>query len=160
MMLGSFVWAATPPLQIIDLGAVEQFKPGAPHARYVELSDGASLPLWVTLVDGEWYVFNGRARLGRYWNCHYRWVPVNDRFEDPCSGFKWALTGELLTYPFPPGRYDPLFSHDLDRYPAMVENDRLRVNLSRLIPGMIRSERPPDLVCPFEFSCYFATPAP
>jgi hypothetical protein len=35
------------------------------------------------------------ATLATGTRCLIRWVPINNRFEDPCSGNKWCLDGTI-----------------------------------------------------------------
>lgn len=153
MMLGAFVWAATPPL-LFDLGPVDGFPADRPTPRYITLESGETTSLWVVRDGDRMLVFDGRARAGRNSNCRYRWVPVNNRFEDPCSGFKWTMAGEQLTYLFWPDKKRVSYLHDLDQYPTVVEGGRLRVNLGRRVFGESNAEPPPHIHCDLYLSGY------
>lgn len=48
------------------------------------------------------------------------------RFEDPCSGSKFALDGVYVHGPA---------LRNLDQYPVRVWNEQIQVELSRIIPG-------------------------
>jgi hypothetical protein len=159
MVAGALLWMLTPPQEKFDLGAVEEFSAGQPVARYVERRDSTTLPLWVVRTEDKWLVFDRRVQIGRYWHCQYAWVAVNNRFEDPCSGFKWALTGILLSYPFSfihEGDY-PLFLHDLDQYPTTIEQGHLVINADKPVHGLVRTEKPEGIICPIEHSCFLPT---
>jgi hypothetical protein len=51
-----------------------------------------------------------------------RWISASQRFEDPCSGSKFAINGGYLE--------GPAWSH-LIRYPVQIEGDTLSIDLSR-----------------------------
>jgi hypothetical protein len=157
LMSGGVLWMLTPPSEIFDLGPIDELRADGPMARYLERRDGTTLPLWVVRAEDKWLVFNRRVQVGRYWHCQYIWVPVNNRFEDPCSGFKWTLTGVLLSYPFGTPHDDPLFMHDLDQYPATIAQGHLFINADKPVHGLVRTEKPEGIICPIEYSCFFPT---
>ena len=136
-----------PPAQIYDLGPMEAFATGAPHRREVITKDGQTVPLWVVRMDKHWLIFSGRMKISSTWNCAYKWVPTNERFEDPCSGFKWALTGELLTYFDNPSSKWQTGLRDLNQYEATIQDGHLMVNLDKRTEGQFRAEPPPNAIC-------------
>ncbi|MBF8283697.1 MAG: putative Quinol-cytochrome c reductase, iron-sulfur subunit (Rieske iron-sulfur protein) [Anaerolineales bacterium] len=153
-LAGVVVWATLPQPQIFDLGPIDSFRTDGPTRHLITLRDGKTIPLW-SVRDGEtWIVFDGYAGPCRY---QYRWVPTNHRFEDPCSGYKWAINGILLTYLPNPGKA----ARDLDRYAAFVKDGHLMVNLGKRQPGTARPTQPPEVICGYSlFSCQLRAPTP
>jgi len=138
----SVVWFALPTPEKFDLGAVEEF--GAdPAPRYAKNNTGQTILLWVKHVDNEWYVFDAHAG----WNCLYKWVPTNNRFEDPCSGYKWSNTGRLLTYFHKPPPTQAQQLRDLDQYAMFIEAGHLWVKLDQMLRGEQRAEPLPAMQC-------------
>jgi len=58
-----------------------------------------------------------------YGQCALKWVPVNNRFEDPCWGSKFDLRGQYLSGP--PRR--------VRIYPVEIEDGRIWVNWSEAL---------------------------
>jgi len=148
------VWVALPRPEVFDLGQLESFRTDGPTPRTVISREGKTIPLWAARDSETWVVFDGSAG-----PCHYKyvWVPTNNRFEDPCSGFKWAINGILLTYVPKPGKA----SRDLDRYAAFVKDGHLMVNLDKPLPGAARPSQPPEVECGNNpFSCQLRDPMP
>src|SRR5574341_1979576 len=152
LLAGIVLWAALPKPQVFDLGPLESFRSDGPTRKLITLNDGSTLPLWVVHAEEKWSAFRGRIRTGSAWNCEYKWVPTNHRFEDPCSGFKWALSGELLTYfdNLPPDWLVGL--HDLDQYSTTIQGGHLTVDANKIIHGETHLGPPPEVRCnPFWF---------
>jgi hypothetical protein len=147
LLTGVVVWMAYPPAQVYDLGPTDNFVVGQPAGREVMTKDGQTVPLWVVHADDRWLIFLGRMKISPSWNCAYKWVPINNRFEDPCSGFKWALTGERLTYFDNPSPTWQAGLRDLDQYAATLKDGHLMVNLDKRMAGQFRAEPPPNVIC-------------
>lgn len=73
--------------------------------------------------------------------CRFVWTEAVGRFIDPCSGDEWALSGRLHLESSPELWSD----RDLDQYRVMVQEEMIRVQLDRLIPGIAVHESPPAL---------------
>jgi hypothetical protein len=146
-LAGIFLWFALPRPQVFDLGPTDGFVINQPSYQGVIARNGNTTSLVIVRLADQVLVFDRYAG-----SCHYRyvWVPTNNRFEDPCSGYKWAINGTLLSYPpefSPPSR-------DLDQYETFVHDGHLFVNLDKKQTGQIRAEQPPEVICSNgPFSC-------
>ncbi|MCC7358275.1 MAG: hypothetical protein IT317_02290 [Anaerolineales bacterium] len=67
-------------------------------------------------------------------NCDVKWVPTNERFEDPCSGAKFTPTGEWIEVSYLIKTID---QRGLSRYPVEVRGDELWLTAKVLIPGRL-----------------------
>jgi hypothetical protein len=94
----------------------------ARNEPYHLVSANPRADLFVTQVHGEWFALD--ARTPHTTRCKVRWIAANQRFEDPCSGSKFAVNGGYLE--------GPAWSH-LARYPVHIEQDTLSVDLTRLL---------------------------
>lgn len=64
--------------------------------------------------------------------CRYSWTPANQRFEDPCSGDKWELNGQLNV-----AASSELWSNrDLDQYGLTVTDGSIFVQTHQIIEGV------------------------
>ncbi len=127
-LMGWFL--VTPPAVWVDLGATDQLPREEPVPRAFTLSDGMNVSVWVVYSRGQWVVFDGTTPLGTH--CRYQWEPVTGRFEDPCSGAKFSITGEFLdAYAAFAGQT----VRNLDRYATKVEDGELMMNAHQLIPA-------------------------
>ncbi|NIU59013.1 MAG: hypothetical protein GWN67_22295 [Phycisphaerae bacterium] len=83
--------------------------------------------LFIVRTETGWLAFNHRTpyemSVGR---CLFVWTEANGRFEDPCSGSKFSLTGQLIERPA---------AQNLDQYPITEISGELFVDLTTLIPG-------------------------
>ena len=66
------------------------------------------------------------------YNCDVKWVPTNGRFEDPCSGAKFAPTGEWLDVWY---LTKVMEQRGLSHYPVEVRGDELWLTAKVPIPG-------------------------
>jgi hypothetical protein len=101
---GAAVWYALPygfneRVRPIEIGTLADFPPSE-TPRQILLKEG--LPVWVVRTEEALYIFDAHAP---YYDrhphsisnrCYYAWNEATGRFEDPCSGEKWALTGERI----------------------------------------------------------------
>ena len=115
------LWYAAPPAERETLGPLDAFPPGSePHliiteaGRYYVVNDGEQI-----------VVFDGRTTNTRT-RCHLIWVRSNERFEDPCWGTKFTLSGEFIEGPA---------RRHLDRYGYELRDGELVVNRWALTPG-------------------------
>ena len=122
-------WALLPRPEYILAGAVADF-PAQPAGPYVIDTDRARL--FVVNSGQELIVLDGRSTTTNT-RCTLKWVPVNQRFEDPCCGSKFTLDGTYIT-----GRA----VRNMDRYAVKIENGQVWVELSRSTPG---APRPADI---------------
>ncbi len=149
-LAGVIFWFVLPAPQIFDLGEIDDFPLNAPQYQGVTGSNGNTISLVIVRLPDKVVAFNRYAG-----PCHYKyvWVPTNNRFEDPCSGYKWTITGMLLLYsPKPSSAWTP---HDIDQYAVSIRQGHLFINLDQKLPGQLRTEQPVEVVCPAGqlFSC-------
>lgn len=99
---GAAVWYAIPygldeHQHPIEIGTLADFPP-SDTPRLILLKEG--LPVWVVRTDEILYIFDAHAPYydnnPDFNRCLYPWNGATGRFEDPCSGEKWALTGERI----------------------------------------------------------------
>ncbi len=122
------LFLAMPPAVWVDLGPIEQLPREGPTPRVFTLSDGTNVSVWVVRDRSGWLVFDGTTPFGTH--CQYQWQPVTGRFEDPCSGAKFSITGEFLDM------YDAFAGQivqNLDRYAVKVEDGDLFMNAHQLM---------------------------
>ncbi len=127
IIVGAMIW---PRPELITLGAVQDFSE-TPRQFSFNTRDGAGITIWVVQTRRGWRAFDGQVRFGAM-KCFFGWQPVTDRFEDPCSGAKFARTGEYLDILAP---YPYWLARNLDEYRIFVENGKLIVNVSHRIEG-------------------------
>lgn len=88
---------------------------------------------WVVNTGAGVFAFLGKTP-NWYWAetygaCSFAWNEATDRFEDPCSGDKFALTGELIDA----SARGPIRTH-LDQYAVSVTAEgQITVDLSTVI---------------------------
>jgi hypothetical protein len=120
------LWYLHPPKPgPIDIGAITDFPP-APRPYLVKLEEVSS-SIFIVNTGEEILALDRRTPftfIGR--RCYYAWVEANGRFEDPCSGSKFTLDGQLIVSPAP---------RNLDQYILTVKNGRLFIDPAHLIPG-------------------------
>ncbi|MBK8430544.1 MAG: hypothetical protein IPL28_04330 [Chloroflexi bacterium] len=116
-MVSAAVWYALPrvpdPSRPIEVGLLADFPPSDTPYHLI-LAEGHSA--WLVHTADALYIFDQRApyrdpsRL--MFRCIYPWNSATGRFEDPCTGDKWSLTGEVLEQHSPPhwnlGKLEPL----------------------------------------------------
>ncbi len=113
LALAGMIWAAYPRPEVVSLGPLSQFPPQSPpYAPYVVRTDKATL--YIINIGTDLIVLDGRSTTEN--RCNVKWVPTNDRYEDPCCGSKFTLEGVYIT-----GRA----TRDLDRYGYTIKNDEV-----------------------------------
>jgi len=121
--IGALVWIglryALPPPKLELVGNLADFPPSNEPYHYTnEKVD-------IYIVNTENKVLALIPKTPSLWQCNVRWVSANKRFEEPCLGAKFALTGAYL---FGPG------ARGLDRYPIrMTATNQLLVDLSKVM---------------------------
>lgn len=104
--VGFSLWFAFPNFKAgtfggtFDIGQANEVLPEV-NSGPVPYTDGK---FWLVNLDTE---FNGEPRKGvialykvcTHLGCLYEWVPMTGRFECPCHGSKFALTGDYLAGP-------------------------------------------------------------
>ncbi len=104
--------AKTSGARIITAGPVEGFSPDSvtaiPSGQFflARLPDGAFLAL---------------ARTCTHLGCAIGWDAEQKRFQCPCHGSSFSLTGEVVSAPAP---------RPLDWYPARIENGQVKVDVA------------------------------
>ena len=100
---------------VIVAGPVERFEPGSvtafPEGRFylARLADGGFLAL---------------HRECTHLGCTVPWVAAEDRFICPCHASSFDISGDVLSPPAP---------RPLDVFPVRIENDIVKVDVSRPI---------------------------
>jgi len=104
--VGLSLWFAFPNFKAGQFGGA--FDLGEANGVLPEVNSGpvaySAGKFWLVNVDTE---FNGEPRKGimaiykvcTHLGCLYEWVPMSDRFQCPCHGSKFALTGDYLGGP-------------------------------------------------------------
>lgn len=125
--------------QWIDLGSTGDVKPDQPVSHTSTLRDGSTLRVWVVYTRNRWFVFDGHTPVGT--DCLYQWEPVTGRFEDPCSGAKFSLTGKFVD---PYGGFAGKSVQNLNQYPVSVRDNRVLIDGNRvnhaepfIAPGLV-----------------------
>lgn len=133
---------------LVEIGHIEEFPPGTVHAielpvpfepppfviEHLDLPPGAAtptpgplmtLPLFVVHdAEASFLVF---YRNSPFRGCAVAWVEANHRFENPCHGDKYTITGDWIEGPSTRG---------LDRFSVLMQDDgRILIDTSTLIPG-------------------------
>lgn len=85
---GAF-WFALPREAAIRLGHISDFAPGPPHYRALR----SDLAVFLVNRNGQLIAWDARPRVAGM--CRIRWVGINNRFEDPCTGAKWCIDGSI-----------------------------------------------------------------
>lgn len=107
----------------VPIGASVDF-PSMERPYVVKVEDTA---LFIVRTETGWLALDRHTpyemSVGR---CLFAWTEANGRFEDPCSGSKFSLTGQLIDGPA---------VQNLDQYPITENSGELFVDLTTLIPG-------------------------
>ena len=103
-------WAIMPRERRLLLGAQAEFAVDKPQARALD----PGIHLFVVNLRGQVIAWDAKAPVTKGTRCNYKWVPTNNRFEDPCSGSKWCLDGTVAD-----DRYGPV--RTLDQYRIKVD---------------------------------------
>jgi hypothetical protein len=118
----------------IDLGAIDQLKQETPTQHTAILRDRTTLSVWVVHTEDRWIIFDGRTPMGPDTtftsHCLYQWQPVTHRFEDPCSGYKFSLTGEFAD---PYAQFVGRRVLNLNQYLPDIRDGHLFVDANRVI---------------------------
>jgi hypothetical protein len=86
------------------------------------------------------------------WHCRFTWADYSHRFEDPCSGSKFALDGQYMD--------GPAF-RNLDQHPVTIRDEQIQVDLSRVILGEVIEQHPyrrSGTICGYRV--YYTAPTP
>jgi len=118
---------ATPRPDYLTLGPVSDYPPAdRPYLIQVEQHEP---PLWLVNMGSELRVFHPATPERMRMPCQYTWATITNRFEDPCSGSKFSLTGDRIDGPAP---------RSLDQYRVTIQRGQIRVERSRLITSQKR----------------------
>jgi len=107
-----------PPTRVL-VGSANDFPPNPQPYRI--LIEGKSF--FLVRTDDLTQLIEPIVVASGYGQCALKWVPVNNRFEDPCWGSKFDLQGQWLSGP--PRR---VYVH-----PAEIEDGRIWVNWSEAL---------------------------
>lgn len=114
------------------LGTLAELDSETPQVSHLIANDEHRVSVWLSFANGQWFAFDGITPDPYNTHCFYMWQPVTDRFEDPCTGMKYARTGEFINESY---YARDVIAQDLTRYPILIENDTLAVNLADRIAG-------------------------
>ncbi len=81
-------WYLRPHEEPVPVANIADLEPGDPMLRGVD----SDLAVYLVHIDGEiraWDAISPRSQ------CRFSWVPINNRFVDPCSGEKWCMDGTI-----------------------------------------------------------------
>ncbi|MEM7333605.1 MAG: hypothetical protein AAF490_16060 [Chloroflexota bacterium] len=110
---------------------LDQYPPSTTPYR-IGIEEGVTF--WLINDEGTLHIFNSWSPMaGGKEPCTYSWIPANNRFEDPCSGDKWSLTGQLSLE----HSYEFWSNRDLDQHPFDVRKDEITIYFEENILGTI-----------------------
>lgn len=88
-LVGGLLWYAVPGPPLVTLGSTADFPPrDAPY--YLPREDVA---VYVVNTGDDLLVLDA---ISPRTQCYLKWVPRKSRFEDPCCGGKFTLTGDYI----------------------------------------------------------------
>jgi cytochrome b6-f complex iron-sulfur subunit len=122
LLLVGLLWLLLPYRLLPTAGNVADFPP-AEHPYAARAGEKA---LFIVNTGEEIVAFDRRTPTADFRRCLYVWVPVNTRFEDPCSGSKFSLTGDYI---------EGWAARNLDRYPVVVRQGQILVDVYRPVAG-------------------------
>ena len=112
----------------VNMGRAQEFPPGSVIDMFVPSPHPSEPDLPIFLVNDPAAGFLALYARDPSSNCQAKWEPAVKRIEDPCSGSKYARTGDYIEGPSPRG---------LDRYSVVVtESGEIKVDVSRLQSGL------------------------
>jgi nitrite reductase/ring-hydroxylating ferredoxin subunit len=120
LVIGSLIRFAMPPAYT-EIGLVENFPPSA--QPYVINADGKLF--FVVNTGGELFAHYQYPLHQRSSICRLKWITDGDYFTEGCYGTKFNLDGSYITGP----------PATMPRYPLVVEDGKVFVDLTRTLPG-------------------------
>lgn len=144
-LVGVLIWsvssASISPL--VRVGAVADFPPRArPYSLPIEIKGQPSVGVYLVNTGAEILALNAKNinTLASY-PCEERivWVPVNGRFEGPCTGDKFALDGKWISVRGEVKR-------GLQSFPVEIREGEIWVDVSQAILG---NETPSAIFTPW-----------
>ncbi len=81
-------WYLRPHEEPVPVANVTDLEASDPLFRAID----ADLAVYIVQFDGELRALDAVSPVS---NCRFSWVPINRRFEDPCSGAKWCIDGTI-----------------------------------------------------------------
>ncbi len=119
----------------IDFGSMSDVTPDQPVPHTTILRDGSTLHVWVVYVQDQWFIFDGYTPVANgntpvRTECLYQWQPVSGRFEDPCSGMKFSLTGEFVD---PYHGFAGKSVQNLNQYVVSIRDGHVLIDANRVI---------------------------
>lgn len=127
-----------------ELGTEQELSGTTPTLHFLVAEDGTRINVWLVNVNGTWRAFDGTTPDSFNTHCRYAYQNVTGRFEDPCTGFKYSLSGEYIDESY---YLHDLAVQDLGEYTVSVVNDKISVDLSQYHKGRSwRANSPPTLL--------------
>lgn len=83
------LWFAFPREPVLSAGYVSDYTWEDPE--YVAIQ--SDVAVFLDQTDGEIVALSATSPTS---NCRIKWVPINDRFEDPCCGGRWNRDGTQI----------------------------------------------------------------
>jgi hypothetical protein len=115
------------PAARVSVGQARDFPPGSVTAMHLPAPTRSDPALPIFLVNDPAAGFLALHQRDPGSSCKVEWNEAAQRFEDPCSGSKYARSGDYLEGPAP---------RSLDRFPVVVtENGEVLVDVSALQAG-------------------------
>jgi hypothetical protein len=107
-------WSMLPREQLLPLGPQTNFPIDEPEYRAVD----TQIHIFVINLHGELIAWDASAAVDQPCSL-IKWVPTNNRFEDPCTAGKWCLDGAVADSWISPGSA----IRTLDRFRLEVDRD-------------------------------------
>lgn len=129
LTLAFFAWSVWPRPTYIRVGDATDF----PHKMIgpgIYPVSFENVRLYLVNTGSEFIAFDRHTPYDRQ-GCIFMWVSMTGRFEDPCTGAKFAPDGAWLAGPT---------SRNLDRFPVKVEDGQIWVNTSKMIKRAVQAE--------------------
>ena len=136
VVIANSLWVMVLRPEWIDLGAVDGLNRDVPTVHTITRRDKTVLTVWVVYTLDKWLVFDGLTPFGPgapgsfSSHCLYQWQPVTHRFEDPCTGYKFSLTGAFVD---PYGQFVGRRVQNLDQYSSSSRDSHLFIDANRVI---------------------------
>jgi nitrite reductase/ring-hydroxylating ferredoxin subunit len=118
-LVGVSLKFATPPSTWSILGTARDYPP-SPHPYEIRISQAT---FYLVKTGDEFLALSAKHPHRPY--CFINWIEAESRYIDPCLGTQFNLDGSYISGPIA----------DMERYPILVKDGQISVDLSRRIPG-------------------------